>query len=163
MRTARWTRVIPASCLIAFLALAGCSKSKDAASTTTTVPAVTSTTRTVDTRFTGEGSAEFCQFIAAFAASQQDVSATASPVSLEAAFRDSLNAIDQAVGVAPAEIKPDVVKIYDTFKAVQTAAADVGYQVTKMSAASLGTLQDEQFLDSVTRMQAYLTNVCKAA
>src|SRR5205085_6197094 len=111
MRIARWTPVVPAACLIAALALAGCSSDSNgkntAAATSTTAAAITSTTRTVDTRFTGEGSGEFCQFITAFSASQQSVSPTATPASLEAAFRESLDAIDQAVDVAPAEIKPD--------------------------------------------------------
>ena len=165
MRTVRWTRALPVTCLVACLALAGCSSSDDgdSAASSTTVPAVTTSTRTVDTRFTGEGSADFCKFIADFSASQQQVSATATPASLEIAFRDSLTAIDQAVEVAPAEIKPDVVKISETFKSVQTAAAAVNFEVAKMSADAIGVLQDPEFLDSVTRMQAYLTNVCKAA
>ena len=157
---------VPAACLVACLAFVGCSKSDDkgdaVASSSTTAPAVTSTTRFVDTRFTGEDSGEFCKFIADFSVSQQQVSANATAASLEIAFRDSLAAIDQAVEVAPAEIKADAVRIADTFKSVQAAAAAVGFEVTKMSAESVGMLLDQQFLDSVTRMQAYLTNVCKA-
>ncbi len=167
MRIVRSALVVPAACLVALLTLGGCSDSDDgddnAAATSTTAPAATTSTRTVDTRFTGEGSAEFCEFITAFTDSQQGVSASAAPEALEAAFAKSLDSIDQAVEVAPPEIKPDVMRISDTFKTVQAAAAAVDFNVTNMSAADLGALQNEQFLDSVTRLQAYLTNVCRAA
>jgi hypothetical protein len=165
MRIVRWARVAPSCCVVLCLALAGCSDSKKsdtvaATATSTTAAVVTSTPHTVDTRFTGEGSADFCQFITAFSQSQQGVTPSASPASLETAFRDSLDAIDQAVAVAPAEIKPDVVNISNSFKTVQAAAAEAGFDISKMSQSSLGALQNQNFLDSVTRLQAYLTNVC---
>lgn len=162
MRSVRSIPSVVAACLVVSLTLAGCSDSDDdAASTTTTSTVATSTTRTVDTRFSGEGSGEFCQFLTAFTESQQNVTPSATPASLESAFSGSLAAIEQAATVAPSEIKPDVVAIDTALRTLQAAAADVDYDVSRLSASSLGALQDEGFLDSVTRLQVYLTNFCR--
>ena len=86
-RVLRRALVVPAACLVAVLTLAGCGDDKDDDAGGTTVPttAATGTTaRPVDTRFTGEGSAEFCALITTFTTGQQNVSPTATPASSKA-------------------------------------------------------------------------------
>ena len=164
-RRSRAARLVPAGFLVAALLLAGCSDSDSDDETTTgsSVPTTVAvvTTAPVDTRFTGEGSGEFCQFITTFTAGSRSVSPTATPAELEASFNESLDAIKKAAEVAPAEIKGDVVAIADTFDEVETAASAAGYDLTKVNPSALGALQSKGFLESVTRLQAYLTNICK--
>lgn len=157
-RPALRARVVPATCLIALLTLVGCSDS-DNGNETSTPTSTASTVRPVDTSFTGEGSAEFCQFIKTFNAGSE-VSPSASPAELEADFNESLAAINQAVTVAPAEIKPDVVAIADSFKTVVTAVSNANFDLTKIDGSALAALQTEGFLDAVTRLQAYLNTYC---
>lgn len=156
-RPARRARVVPATCLIALVSLVGCSDSDKGGSSAASV--TTTTVRPVDTSFTGEGSAEFCQFIKTFSAGS-DVSPSASPAELEADFNESLAAIKQAVTVAPTEIKPDVVAIADSFETVVTAVRTANFDLTKLDSSALASLQSEGFLDSVTRLQAYLNTYC---
>ncbi len=162
-RLARRALVVPAACLVALLVLVGCSGSDydDAGGTSTT--AVTPTTvRPVNTSFTGQGSAEFCQFIRTFTAGSQSVSPTASPAELEVELQKSLDAINQAVDVSPAEIKGDVVAIADTFDTVVTAISKASFDLTKVDGSALAALQADSFLDAVTRLQAYLSQYCGA-
>ncbi len=63
--------------------------------------------------------------------------------------------------MAPGEIKPDVSNIADTFEKVTGSVAAAGYDIAKVDVAAVAPLQSEAFLDSVTRMQAYLNNVCQ--
>ncbi|MEA2686409.1 MAG: hypothetical protein QOE93_1604 [Actinomycetota bacterium] len=164
-RLAHPARAVPAICLLALMPLAGCSDSdNDTASTTSTTEAVapTSTASPVNTTFTGQGSAQFCQYIATYTANSQTQSPTASNAEVEASLREGLTAIDQAVAVAPAEIKADVVTVADTFDALVTAMAAADFDVSRMEAADVEPLQSPAFTSAATRMQAYLTTVCKA-
>jgi hypothetical protein len=154
-------RVVPAACLVALLPLAGCSDDKDDGASQSAVTATT--VRPVDTSFTGEGSEEFCRFITTFTEGSQNVSPTASPAELETSFREALTAIDQAVSVAPGEIKGDVVSIADTFERVVTAVSTADFNLERVDATALEALQSEGFLDAVTRLQAYLTSICKTS
>jgi len=161
VRPVHRARAVPAACLVALLPLAGCSDDKKGASVTPTSAATGSTVRPVDTSFTGEGSAEFCRFITTFTQGSQNISPNATPAELEASFREALAAIDQAVSVAPAEIKGDVVVIADTFENVVTAVSTANFQLDLVDATVLQALQSEAFLDGVTRLQAYLTTICR--
>ncbi|HVF13461.1 MAG TPA: hypothetical protein VM942_02620 [Acidimicrobiales bacterium] len=156
-RPARRARAVTAACVVAILPLAGCSddKKKEAAPTSET------SVRPVDTSFSGQDSAEFCTFITTFTEGSQNVSPTASPAELEASFQKALAAIDQSVAVAPVEIKGDVSAIRDTFDTVVTAVSDAGFDLARVDPSALQALQGEGFLDSVTRLQAYLTTVCR--
>ena len=159
-RPARRAHVVPAACLVALMPLAGCSDDKKSDTSQSSATTATSV-RPVDTSFTGEGSAEFCNFITTFTEGSQNVSPNASPAVLEASFRDALTAINQAVAVAPAEIKGDVVAIADTFEGVVTAVSTANFDLARVDASTLQSLQSEGFLDAVTRLQSYLTTVCK--
>jgi hypothetical protein len=162
-RHRRRNRVVPAACLVALLPLTGCSDGKDSDGATPTSVGGATTARPVDTSFTGEGSEEFCRFITTFTEGSQNVSPTASPAELEASFREALTAIDQAVSVAPGEIKTDVESIANTFEGVVTAVSTAEFNLDRVDASALAALQSEGFLDSVTRLQAYLTSICKTS
>jgi len=163
-RVVRITRVVPAACLVLVLAMAGCSDSDDDAggTTNTTSGATATTVRPVDTSFTGQNSGEFCQLITTFTAGSQNLSPSATPADLEASLSEALTAIDKAVSVAPAEIKGDVSAIAGAFQTVVDELAAAGYDISKVNSSVLQALQSPGFLDAVTRLQAYLTNVCKA-
>lgn len=144
------------------LGLVGCNDSDDdgATASATTVPPVV-TTRTVDTSFTGEGSAELCSQMATFLSQSGDVGATPDPGQMRERVESSVTAIEQAAATAPAEIKPDVEAVATTFTAVADALAAANYDVTRVDLAPLQQLQSEAFLDSIARLQAYLANVCQ--
>ena len=144
VRHRRRRAAVPAACLVALLPLAGCSddKKSDSASSTTAAGSAT-TARPVDTSFTGEGSEEFCQFIATFTEGQ-NVNPSASNAELEASLREALAAIDQAVSVAPGEIKNDVVAIADTFDQVVTALSSAEFDLERVDSTVLEALQSER-------------------
>jgi|GEM_PF-3947412 len=164
MHTSRVSRAVVAAGLGGLLLLTACSSDKKdgAASTSTTVAATATTVQPVDTRFSGEGSAQFCEFISTFTKGQQNLSTSASPAAIRAAFEESLAAVKQAVDVAPAEIKPDVVAVASSVQSIADAMSAANFDATKVDPSALTTLQSEGFMTSVTRMQAYLTNVCHA-
>jgi hypothetical protein len=162
-RRRRRHHVVPAACLVAILPLAGCSDDDKNDGATPTSVGTATTARPVDTSFTGEGSEEFCRFITTFTEGSQNVSPTASPAELETSFREALTAIDQAVAVAPGEIKGDVVSIADTFERVVTAVSTADFNLDQVDTSTLEALQSEGFLDSVTRLQAYLTTICRTS
>lgn len=155
--------VVPTACLVALLPLIGCSDDDKNDGATPTSAGTATTARPVDTSFTGEGSEEFCQFITTFTEGSQNVSPTASPAELETSFREALAAIDQAVSVAPGEIKNDVTSIADTFERVVTAVSTADFNLDRVDTTTLEALQSEGFLDAVTRLQAYLTTICRAS
>ncbi|HEX7276553.1 MAG TPA: hypothetical protein VF244_04200 [Acidimicrobiales bacterium] len=147
---------------MAVLLLAGCSDDDDdSAAPPTTAAGAPTTVRPVDTSFTGQGGAEFCELLATFTGGQEQLSANASPDELRAAFGESITAINQAAGVAPDEIKADVDTVAASMKSFETAMSNAGYDVTKVNAADLAALQSQAFLSSVTRMGAYLSSVCQ--
>ncbi len=167
MRIARSALVFPAACLVALLMLGACSDSdKDdkaaATSTTSAAAAVTSTTAKVVRNFTGEGSAELCQFLYTFIASQQSVtgSAAGTPAALETAFKQSLASLQQAEAIASDEVRPDIAKISDTFEAFDAAAAKVGYVALNIPLADLNALQEKPFTDAVAAVTQYRTTYC---
>lgn len=154
----RRARMIPAACLVAVLALAGCSGSDDDESGATT--STPTTVRPVNTSFTGQDSAEFCQYVNTFTTGSQAISPSASPAALQASITEAQTAIDKAVSVAPGEIKGDVEIVATTFKQVTDAVTAAGFDITRMNVEAVAPLQSDAFLDSVTRMQAYLANIC---
>ncbi len=160
----RSVRTLSCVCLALLLALAGCSDSDgdDPEETTNTTSGATATTvRPVDTSFTGQNSAEFCQLITTFTAGSQELSPAATPDELEASLSEALGAIDEAVAKAPTEIKGDVTAIAGAFKTVVDELGAVDFDISKVDSKVLLALQSDGFLDAVTRLQAYLTNVCK--
>ncbi len=147
---------------MAVLLFAGCSDDDDPDSASDTTAGATATTaRPVDTSFSGQGSGDFCRLITTFTSEQEKVSPTASAAELEAAFEESLGSINQAVAVAPEEIKGDVVAVAQSVQEIEAAMSAAGYDIEKVDASALASLQSPAFLNSVTRLSSYLTSVCQ--
>ena len=155
-----------AACGLALLVLAGCSDGddKDAAPAPTTTVAAggpSTTLRTVDTNFTGQGSAEFCTLARTYNDRFTQIGANATPAQLRTVAREGQTAINQAVNAAPSEIKGDVQVIANAFGGLLTDLETVNYDVTKVTPATFAKLQAPEFATSSQRFQAYMRNVCK--
>lgn len=144
--------------VVTIMALAGCGGGKDKPSPPTTSPLTTS--RPVDTSFSGAGSAEFCNLSKSFSTGFSRIGPNASTAQLKANLDEATKAIHQAVDVAPAEIKADVKVIADGFTSVAGVIANANYDLTKVPPDALATFQSPDFSNAAARLQAYLSNVC---
>jgi hypothetical protein len=154
------TRPGLAACGLLLVALTACSSGSKSASSSSTAPAPTTTLR-VDTSFTGQGSANFCNLAKSYNDQSKNVGSATTPAELRTVVRDGQAAISQAVSAAPAEIKGDVQTIAAGFGDIADAFDKAGYDATKVSPNSLQKLQTPEFQTATIRFQAYLRNVCK--
>ncbi len=151
---------------VALLVLAGCrGGGDDEAASTTVAPTTaatgpTTTLRPVDTSFTGQDSAQFCSLARTYNERSTSLSPNATPAQLRTAVREGQTAITEAVNAAPAEIKPDVQVIANTFGAVLSELERVNYEIARLPPAALQPLQAPEFQQSTTRFEAYLRSVC---
>ena len=157
-----------AACGLALLVLAGCSGGDDDTATSapsTTAPAAaggpTTSLRTVDTNFTGQGSAEFCNLARTYTERSNQLGPNATPAQLRTVAREGQTAINQALNAAPAEIKNDVQIIATAFGGLLTDLEAANYEVTRVAPASFARLQAPEFATASQRFQAYVRNVCK--
>lgn len=140
------------------LVLVGCSDSDDGEEA---APATTSiTSRTVDTIFTGEGSAEFCQFLTTFTTASV-VPANATPAQLQANVEEGLQAIAEAETRAPEEIAGDVTTIGSAFRSVADAMSAAGYDPAAIDPGAVTVLQSDEFLDGFARLESYVSQFCE--
>ena len=155
-----------AACAVAVLVLAGCSGGDDDdAAPTTSAPAVTAggpttTVRPVNTSFSGANSAQFCSLARTYNERFTSVGSNPTPAQLRTVAREGQTAITQAVGAAPAEIKPDVEVLARTFGGLLTELEGVNFEVTRLPPASLTALSSPEFTTATTRFQAYTRSVC---
>ncbi|MGI8807527.1 MAG: hypothetical protein ACR2KK_06745 [Acidimicrobiales bacterium] len=154
-----------AACAVALVVLVGCSGGDDdtdeAAPTTTSAPGNTVTTvRPVDTRFTGENSAQFCALAKTYNERFTSVGTNPTPAQLRTVAREGQTAINQAVTSAPAEIKKDVEVLAAAFGTFLTELEKANFDVTKLPPTALGQLSAPEFQASSTRFQAYTRTVC---
>lgn len=161
------SRCVAAAVLALALALAGCSSGGDeAASTTTAAPTTltrpTSSSQTVDTAFSGQNSADFCNLSKTFNDRFASFSTNATPAQLRSTLGEARNALNQAATVAPSEIKADMQVIAAAFAELVGALDKVNYDANKLDPATFRKLQEPQFVTASQRLQAYLTNICKA-
>jgi len=153
----RPARLVSAACLVTILALGGCSDSDndDAAGTTSTTGARATSSLPVDTRFTGEGSAEFCRFLNTFNEGM-GTGGTAPGVDYQAA----LEALDQMVAVAPDDLKANLVTLSDGLQALVTAASAPGFNPNTLDPAVVTVITSPDFSGSLGRLDAYYTKYC---
>jgi len=156
-----------AACGVAVLILAGCSGGDDdEAAPATSAPAATSsggpttTVRPVDTSFTGQNSAQFCDLARTYSERFSSVGSSPTPAQLRTVTREGQTAIAQAVNAAPAEIKPDVQVLANTFGNLLSELEKVNFEITRLPPAALQGLQAPDFTQSTTRFQAYIRTVC---
>ena len=161
-RRIRRSRAVAAASFAALVALAGCSDDKEDTASTTTSSLVSplTTVRPVDTSFTGVGSAEFCAFIPSLLDASQSVPASATPAQIKEGLDTSLAAFDEAVAVAPPDIKDAVVTISDAVRSVASALEAANYDVTKIDPAAAQRLLEDRFSDASVRLKAYLDRYC---
>ncbi|HTJ75529.1 MAG TPA: hypothetical protein VL337_09195 [Acidimicrobiales bacterium] len=154
-------RLLPALGLAATLCLAGCASggSHDAGGAPATAP---SSTLTVDTAFTGAGSATFCALIRSFNDDAGRIGPTSNdPLALRDLFRRSANSVKQAAAVAPAEVHDDVAVLAKVYADFLAALEPVDFNLAKLPPAVLATLSAPDTLRASARISAYTTNVCK--
>lgn len=153
-----------AACGVALLVLAGCSGGNDkAAPTTTAVGAAsgpTTTVRPVNTSFSGANSAQFCALARTYNDRFTSVGSNPTPAQLRTVAREGQTAISQAVGAAPAEIKPDVEVLARVFGALLTGLEGVNFEVAKLPPTALAGLSSPEFTAASQRFQAYNKSVC---
>lgn len=155
--------------LLAVLVMTGCGKSSNekASDTTATTKAATVTTAaggsgtTVDTKFTGKGSTQFCNLAKTYSdKSGQLVPSISNPAQLRTLFKDLQVAVKEAVDVAPAEIKADVTLLASFYNDFANALDKVNYDFTKLPPDTAAKLQDPKFQAAATRLDAYSKQVC---
>ena len=152
-------RALAAVALLTLL-LAGCSDDSDddsAAGTTTTVASTTSIS--VDTNFTGEGSERFCELARTYR-ERLDELGTTDPTQLRALATEAETAIKEAREVAPDEIKGDVQLVAAASISFFEVLAAANYDLTKVSPDALSGLQRPEVQASTQRLTAYTHNVC---
>jgi hypothetical protein len=146
------------------LALAACSSGTKSSGTTGPTSAPTAgpstTAPAVDTHFTGQDSAAFCNLAKTYNDQSKTVAPTATPAQLRTTLRDGLATVNSAVAAAPAEIKADMQILATTFAQLADAFDKANYDPAKVDPASLQSLQSPQFQAATVRFQAYLHNVC---
>jgi hypothetical protein len=158
IRTIRPTSV---ACALSLLFLVGCRDGSKEAAPTEAPAAPAAAGSPVDTAFTGQGSATFCNLAKSYNVQSTKVGATGSPAEVRTAVQESKTAINQAVGAAPPEIRADVQVIATAFTGLADAFEKGNYEPAKVDLTSLQKFQTPQFQASSDRFQAYLRNVCK--
>lgn len=153
-----------AVCAVLVITLAACSGGDDddeaATPTTAPTPASSTTLQPVDTRFTGENSAQFCAMAGSYNDSFATIGANATPDQLRTVAREGQAALTQLVNGAPAEIKNDVDVLARTFGGLISQLEKVDFEVSKLPPAALSQLTAPDFQAATTRFQAYNRTVC---
>lgn len=144
--------------------VAGCSGGANRAAPTTSSTAAgpATTVRPVDTSFTGQSSAQFCELARTYNDRFTRVAANPSPAELRTVTREGQAAIAAAVGAAPPEIKPDVEVLSRAFSAVLAELERAGFDPAQVPVSAFTQLQSPEFERSAARFQAYIQSVCKA-
>lgn len=137
------------------------SPSPPPSSSAAVTPAVTATTGplTVDTTFTGQGSAAYCQLSKSYA----DAAARLGPnpdAQLRQAYEDAARDMQAAVAVAPAEIKGDAQIVADGFGGLIAALQGVDYDFTRLPPDVVARFMDDDFRRASIRLTAYGKNIC---
>lgn len=158
-----------AACGLALVLFGACSSTesddKAASSSATSAPATTAggpttTARPVDTSFTGQNSAQFCTLAKNYKNPAASLGSNPTPAQLKTVLTDGQTAINQALGAAPAEIKPDVQVIADAFTAFSKELAKVDYVAANVPPTALAPLSTPAFQTASARFAAYLKSVC---
>lgn len=116
--------------------------------------------QTVDTKFTGTGSTEYCRLARSYSDAQSKLNPTNVSPDLRQLFQDAARDIRLAVAVAPAEINNDVQVVADGFSALVAALAPVNYDFTRLTPDLIARFMSAEFTAASTRVAAYARNVC---
>jgi hypothetical protein len=155
-----------AACVLTLVVLSGCSGGNDGDTASATAPPSTATggtvttVRPVDTSFTGQNSAQFCNLAKTYSDRFTSVGSNPTPAQLRTVSREGQTAITQAVDAAPSEIKKDVEVIASTFGGLIAELEKVNFEASRVPPASLSALSAPEFTAATTRFQAYVRQVC---
>jgi hypothetical protein len=124
-------------------------------------PTAGTVTTTTFARFEGEGARAFCE---ADARLNQELTAqaptSASPAALEQYFEKKLAAVKELERLAPNEIKGDVAVTIRAYEAFRPALAAVGWDQSKVSAATSRAIQTPEVVRAGERLAQYDERVC---
>ena len=117
--------------------------------------------------FSGSGSSAFCGQAKELQGVFGGQSFTnTDPSSLKQDYENAQKALKELESKAPDEIKADVKTLSDALGTLMDVFASVNYDVTKLAsdpqaAAKLQSFDTQQLQDASTRVEAYLSQVCK--
>ena len=115
---------------------------------------------TVDTTFTGQGSADFCQKYRTYAEGFNRLGEGSTPA-LRALYANAAQAAKEAVDVAPDEIRADARVVADIFSSLVTALEGVNYDFTRLPQEFVAKFMSTELETASTRLEAYGRNVCR--
>ena len=143
------------------LAVAGCGGGgDDSDETAPTIPPTTPAEATTPT-FSGRGSGEFCQLVATYSDRVSGLSrATSTPAQVRQLAGELGSAIQQAVAVAPAEIKSDVTLVAAAATDFLAGLQRAGYDLNRVPQESLQRFQAPDVQAATQRLTAYGQTVC---
>jgi hypothetical protein len=145
--------------LSAVLVLTGCGGG-DSDETATTTPPTTTAQATAPT-FSGAGSGQFCQLVATYSDRVSGLSrATSTPAQVRQLSNELGSAIQQAVAVAPAEIKADVSLVAAAATDFLAGLQRAGYDLNKLPQESLQKFQAPDVQAATQRLTTYGQSVC---
>jgi hypothetical protein len=159
--TVDWKRAIVGCVAVAvFTSCSGGEQGAAPTSPNTTMPAVSTTLRPVDTNFTGENNAQFCALAKTYAERSSGVGSAGTPAQLRSSVQEARMAIGELAGKAPAEIRSDVQVLSNAFGVLFIELDKVSFDPTRVSLTAFAPLQAPEFQQSTTRFQSYLRIVC---
>jgi len=148
--------------LVVGLALGACSGGSDGDSdgqSPTRAAAGPGATTTVDTRFTGEGGESFCRQFRDYAESSRRL-AQGGNLDIRTIYADAARAVNESVGIAPAEIRRDVRVVAEAFTALVRELEAVNFDIQRVPPAVVLRFMSEELSTASERVEAYARNVC---
>jgi hypothetical protein len=141
------------------LAVTGCG-GDDSEETASTTPPTTSAEAPTPT-FSGPGSGQFCELVKTYNDRVSGLSrATTTPAQLRQLATELGSAIQQAVAVAPAEIKTDVTLVAAAATDYLAGLQRAGYDLGKVPPDSLRRFQAPDVQAATQRLTVYGQTVC---
>jgi hypothetical protein len=145
--------------LSAVLVLTGCG-GDDSDETAPTTPPTTSAAATTPT-FSGSGSGQFCELVMTYSDRVSGLSrATSTPAQVRQLAGELGSAIQQAVAVAPAEIRSDVSLVAAAANDFLAGLQRAGYDMNRLPSESLQRFQAPDVQAATQRLTAYGQSVC---
>ena len=145
--------------VFAVLVLTGCGGGDSDETATTTPP--TTTAEATNPTFSGAGSGRYCQLVATYSDRVSGLSrATSTPAQVRQLSTELGSAIQEAVAVAPAEIKADVSLVAAAATDFLAGLERAGYDLNKVPPESLQKFQAPDVQAATQRVTAYGQTVC---
>jgi hypothetical protein len=169
MTDGRWSRGATLAATVAIgLTLAGCgggasSPAQNAAARPAGATAVRDSTATTAVAASGgSGGGSLCTLIRTYHQRVADLAAQGlgDPGRLRQLMVDVVSALDQAVGIAPADVRADLTLIRDATKQYDAVLAKAGYDVTKLSRGADNPLLHDDVQAASERQGAYAHDAC---